>query len=76
MASNNEKTATVKVDTKKKATVTESVYTVEEFAKAYKKLDASTPDIVNAAFACAGKKEATLTEAKKLVMAFKTKEVK
>lgn len=56
----------------------ESTYTINEFAKA-----AATaferpysPDIVRAAFAVAGKKEATKAEAEELVKKFANKEVK
>lgn len=75
MATNSDtKKVTKTVEKTTKATV-ESTYTVDEFVKAAKKLEAS-PDIVRAAFKCANKETATLEEAKKLVKSFKTKEVK
>lgn len=76
MANNSNNT---KQSTKTVAKVTnvavESTYTVDEFVKAAKKLNASS-DIVKAAFKCAGKEKATLEEAKKIVNTFKSKEVK
>lgn len=76
MANNSNNT---KQSTKAVAKVTnvavESTYAVAEFVKASKKLNAS-PDIVKAAFKCAGKTQATLEEAKKIVNTFKSKEVK
>lgn len=53
-----------------------STYTVDEFAAAPKSLGVTSPDIIRAAFKVAGKTEATLEEAKKLVLDFKKKEVK
>lgn len=74
MATNSNKQSTKTVEKTTKAIV-ESTYTVDEFVKAHKKLEAS-PDIVKAAFSCAGIDKATLEEAKKIVKSFKTKEVK
>ena len=75
MATNSDtKKVTKTVEKTTKATV-ESTYTVDEFVKAHKKLEAS-PDIVKAAFTVAGIDTATLEEAKKIVNSFKTKEVK
>ena len=56
----------------------EATYTADEFAKAAAKVfsKAYSPDIVRAAFAMAGKKEATKAEAKKIVEEFAKKEVK
>lgn len=56
----------------------EAVYTADEFAKAAAKVFSRpySPDIVRAAFAVAGKKEATKEEAKKIVEEFAKKEVK
>ena len=60
----------------KKATVQEATYTVAEFAKAPAKLGVTSPDIIKAAFATAGKTEATVEQAKAIVEKFKNKEVK
>jgi len=54
----------------------EPTYTVAEFAQAPAILDVKSPDIIRAAFANAGKKEATVEDAKKIVKEFKNKEVK
>ena len=70
MATNSTKQATTKAPEK-----VEITYTVDEFAKASKKLNAS-PDIIRAAFSVAGIEKATVDEAKKIVNSFKTKEVK
>lgn len=51
-------------------------YTVDEFAKAPESLNVTSGDLIRAAFRKAGKDEATLDEAKKLVSDFKKKEVK
>lgn len=56
-------------------TVSESTYTVDEFANAPQSVDASTPDMVRAAFKVAGIESATVEEAKKIVKEFKEKEV-
>lgn len=55
-----------------------SVYTAEEYARAAAKVFEGkySPDIVRAAFAVAGKKEATKAEAEELVKKFANKEVK
>lgn len=52
----------------------ESVYSIEELAQGHKVLDASF-EIVETALKLAGKKEATLKEAKKIVNEFKNREV-
>lgn len=54
----------------------EPTYTVSEFAQSPAVLDVKSPDIIRAAFANAGKKEATVEDAKKIVKEFKNKEVK
>lgn len=69
MASNN-------TGTSKTAVVDSSTYTVDEFAAAPKVLEVSSPDIIRAAFKVAGKTEATVEEAKKIVSSFKKKGVK
>ena len=53
------------------------VYTAEEYARAAAKVFEGkySPDIVRAAFAVAGKKEATKAEAEELVKKFANKEV-
>lgn len=55
-----------------------AVYTAEEFAKAAAKVFSRpySPDIVRAAFAVAGKREAAKEEARKIVEEFAKKEVK
>ena len=53
----------------------ESVYQAEELAKAYKIFDASY-ELVMVALKIAGKKEATVTEAKAIIEEFMNKEVK
>lgn len=58
----------------KKEAVQEIAYTVDEYAENPRVLD-TTEDIVRAAFAQAGVTEATETVARKLVNAFKAKEV-
>lgn len=63
-----------KSETKKKEAL--PTYTVAEFAAAPASVGANSPDVVNAAFSFAGKKEATVDEAKALVEKFKNKEVK
>lgn len=57
---------------------TAPVYTAEEYARAAAKVFEGkySPDIVRAAFAVAGKKEATKAEAEELVKKFANKEVK
>ena len=57
------------------ARVNESVYTAEELAANYKVFNTSR-DIVEVALRLAGKKTATLTEAKEIIKNFKNKEVK
>ena len=87
MATNNKSTVTEAKKTEaKKAPVAEapvapapapaeSVYPAEELAKACKVFDASY-EIVMVALKIAGKKEATVTEAKAIIEEFKNKEVK
>lgn len=55
---------------------TAPTYTVDEFAAAPTTLEVKSPDIIRAAFKVAGKHEATLEEAKKIVSDFKKKGVK
>lgn len=50
-------------------------YTVEEFASAPETVGVASPDIIKAALRVAGKTEATVEEAKKLVKDFKEREV-
>lgn len=57
-----------------KPTVVESVYTVEEFAENAKALEATKGE-VRVALRLAGKTTATMAEAKRIVDAFKKKEV-
>ena len=52
-----------------------SVYTAAELAKAHKTLG-TTHEIVAVALKLAGKKEASLDEAKKIIEEFKNKEVR
>lgn len=68
-----ENKATTTVQPKK---VVEPTYTVAEFVAAPSTLDVQSPDLIRAAFKQAGKEEATIAEAKKIVNEFKTKEVK
>lgn len=76
MANNSNNTKqTTKTVAKVTNVAVESTYTLAEFVKASKKLNAS-PDIVTAAFKCAGIEKATLEEAKRIVNTFKLKEVK
>ena len=53
-----------------------TTYTVDEFAAAPKVLEVNSPDIIRAAFKVAGKDEATVEEAKRIVSSFKKKGVK
>lgn len=55
--------------------VSESLYTAEELAQNHK-LFKTSYEIVAVALRVAGKKEATFTEAKKIIENFKNKEVK
>ena len=57
------------------APVNESIYSAEELASNYKLFNTSY-EIVAVALRLAGKKAATLTEAKTIVEKFKNKEVK
>lgn len=59
-------------------TVTESVYSVGEFAENAKKTfgDKANADLVRAAFMVESKAKATLSEAKGIVSKFMSKEVK
>lgn len=70
MASEKPKAAAEKV-----APVMESIYSAEELASNYKLFNTSY-EIVAVALRLAGKKAATLTEAKTIVEKFKNKEVK
>lgn len=76
---NSEKTkntaAEVKATPVAQATVEESIYAAEELAKNYKLFNTSY-EIVSVALREAGKKEATVTEAKKIIENFKNREVK
>ena len=76
---NSEKTkntaAEVKAAPVAQATVEESIYAAEELAKNYKLFNTSY-EIVSVALREAGKKEATVTEAKKIIENFKNREVK
>jgi len=54
----------------------ESVYNASEFTSAARVKFNTSPDIVAAAFKVAGKTEATLTEAQKIVQEFLKREVK
>lgn len=55
---------------------TSPTYTVDEFAAAPKSLEVNSPDLIRAAFKVAGKVEATVEEAKRIVSSFKKKGVK
>ena len=73
--SDTSKAAAVK-DAPVKATAShESVYTAEDLANNHKALGTSY-EIAVVALKQAGKKTATITEAKKIIEKFKTKEVK
>lgn len=73
MATNNKRTVT---EPKKEAVkAPESIYTAQELAKAHNTFGTSYA-IVATALRLAGKKEATITEAKKIIETFKNKEVK
>jgi len=54
----------------------ESVYTVNEFADSSQQVFGARRECVIAAFLCAGKESATITEAKKIVETFLKQEVK
>lgn len=54
----------------------EPEYSASEFVHAAKKLFGTTPDIVAAALKAKNKSTATISEAKKIVDAFRNKEVK
>lgn len=69
-------TAANKATTTQPKKVIEPTYTVDEFAKAPSALDIQSADLIRAAFRKAGKEEATIAEAKKIVNEFKKKEVK
>lgn len=68
----------VKAENEAAEKLTAPVYTAEEYARAAAKVFEGkySPDIVRAAFAVAGKKEATKAEAEELVKKFANKEVK
>ena len=74
----NSRVDAVKAEIEAAETPTAPVYTAEEYARAAAKVFEGkySPDIVRAAFAVAGKKEATKAEAEKLVKKFANKEVK
>lgn len=74
----NSRAEAVKVENEAAEKLTAPVYTAEEYARAAAKVFEGkySPDIVRAAFAVAGKKEATKAEAEELVKKFANKEVK
>lgn len=76
MATNNKRTVT---EPKKAAAepvqAQESTYAAQELAEAHKTFGTSYA-IVAAALRLAGKEEATITEAKRIIETFKNKEVK
>lgn len=77
-ATDNSRTESVKAENEAAEKPTAPVYTAEEYARAAAKVFEGkySPDIVRAAFAVAGKKEATKAEAEELVKKFANKEVK
>lgn len=77
MASNEKKVASevVKETPVARVRTNESVYTAEELAKQHKVFKTSY-EIVTVALRLAGKKEATFSEAKKIIDNFKNREVK
>lgn len=77
MASNAKKadSEVVKDTTVAQVRANESVYTAEELAKQHKVFKTSY-EIVTVALRLAGKKEATFSEAKKIIDNFKNREVK
>lgn len=77
MASNEKKAAskTVNETDVALAKTNESVYTAEELAKNHKVFKTSY-EIVTVALLRAGKKDATFSEAKKIIENFKNREVK
>lgn len=74
MATKSETTAATAVENK--VADTEFVYSKDEFVTAAMKLFGVSPDIVTAAFTVNNLKEATPSEAKRIVSAFAKKEVK
>lgn len=54
----------------------ETVYSLEELIQAHRTQFGCAQELVRAAFLAAGKKEATLAEAKKIIGAFRRKEVR
>lgn len=74
----NSRAEAVKAENEAAEKLTAPVYTAEEYARAATKVFEGkySPDIVRAAFAVAGKKEATKAEAEELVKKFANKEVK
>lgn len=76
--SRNSRAESVKAENEAAEKPTAPVYTAEEYARAAAKVFEGkySPDIVRAAFAVAGKKEATKAEAEELVKKFANKEVK
>lgn len=75
MASTKEKAAEPVKAPVVEAKVNESIYTAEDLAKNHK-LFKTSYEIVAVALHKAGKKEATFTEAKKIIENFKNREVK
>lgn len=77
-ADNSTRGEAVKAENEAAEKPTAPVYTAEEYARAAAKVFEGkySPDIVRAAFAVAGKKEATKAEAEELVKKFANKEVK
>lgn len=73
----NSRGEAVKAENEAAEKPTAPVYTAEEYARAAAKVFEGkySPDIVRAAFAVAGKKEATKAEAEELVKKFANKEV-
>lgn len=73
MASKTTETASSNVPAK--AGGSDFIYSVDEFVIAARKTFGVSPDIVRAAFSVKNLKEATLSEAKKIVATFANKEV-
>lgn len=77
MATNNKRTVTEpeKKEPARAVQAQESTYSAQELAKAHNTFGTSYA-IVATALRLAGKKEATITEAKQIIDTFKNKEVK